>query len=61
MIKIPQYLSKMSNQEFLEALDDFGDGWVYIHEAAKRIREFIKTTPKLQQENKVVNFRKDNR
>ena len=38
-MKIPQYIAEMSDEEFLESLDDYGVGWVYIHEAAKRIRD----------------------
>lgn len=37
-MKIPNYIEEMDDKEFLEALDDFGDGHHYIHEAAKRIR-----------------------
>ena len=35
-------LSELPHEEFLEGLDDWGDGWYYIHEAARRIRELLK-------------------
>ena len=41
-MKIPEYISEMSMDEFLEALDDFGDGHHYIHEAARRIKKLQK-------------------
>ena len=33
------YLTDMEMDEFLEQLDDFRNGYYYIHEAAKRIRQ----------------------
>ena len=39
MTKIPDYISNMSDERFLECLDDYGDAWHYCHEAAKRIRK----------------------
>ena len=37
-MSIPEFITKMSDEEFLESLDDSGEGWHYMHEAAKRIR-----------------------
>lgn len=37
-MEIPKYITEMSDKEFLKSLDDYGNYWVYIHEAAKRIR-----------------------
>lgn len=38
-MNIPKYITEMSLDELLEELDGYGDGWYYIHEAAKRIRK----------------------
>ena len=38
-MKIPQYVCDMPLDEFLESLDDYGDGHYYSHEAAKRLRD----------------------
>ena len=37
-MKTPTHITEMSDDYFLEQLDDYGDGWSYIHEAARRIR-----------------------
>ena len=37
-MNIPKYIEEMGCHEFLEHLDDFGDGHHWAHEAAKRIR-----------------------
>ena len=49
-MEIPKYITEMDHNEFLECLDDFGDGYYWIHEAAKRIRKFKEVVKKQNEE-----------